>query len=153
MTLQASGAIEISDIQTELSESGAANVGKTSFRDLAVVPSGEIKVSDFYGKAAGGGAFVITMTNDPIDSFVQDSAIVSWTLDSSGAVSPLSYVWEYVSGDASVTISNILDKFPFWSAPNTTGTYSTTWRITYTDSTPFVPQTTSGLVTINFDFT
>jgi hypothetical protein len=53
MTLPVSGAISFNDINVELGNAGTAqaSLNQTSFRELAEVPSGEISLSDFYGKA------------------------------------------------------------------------------------------------------
>ncbi len=53
MALQSSGAIEMSDINTELglSSTTAANLGSSAFRGLSGVASGATEMSDFHGKS------------------------------------------------------------------------------------------------------
>lgn len=57
MTLPASGALAISQIRTELSASGQLNLGATSVRTLAGIASGQLSISNLYGKA-GAPVFV-----------------------------------------------------------------------------------------------
>ena len=52
MTLQSSGAISISDIRSELDDSGAMSLNDANCRTLAEVPSGAISLNNFYGKTA-----------------------------------------------------------------------------------------------------
>ncbi len=52
MTLQSSGVLTLGNIRTELAESGTFNLGKTSARTLAGVASGQIQMSNFYGKSS-----------------------------------------------------------------------------------------------------
>lgn len=53
MTLPASGAISFNAINVELGQAGTtqASIGQSSYRTLAGVPSGQISLSDFYGKS------------------------------------------------------------------------------------------------------
>ena len=53
MTLQISGVITVGDINVELGKArnAAFNIGSTEARTLAKIPSGIIKMSDFYGKS------------------------------------------------------------------------------------------------------
>jgi hypothetical protein len=55
MDLPLSGEISASDINDELGRNPTAqfNIGNPEERELAGVPSGEIKFSDFYGKSSG----------------------------------------------------------------------------------------------------
>jgi len=55
MALQSSGAISFNNINVELGVAGTtqASLGQASFRTLAGVASGEISMSNFYGKSAG----------------------------------------------------------------------------------------------------
>lgn len=51
MALPSSGVMKASMIQSELGESGSWSINSQSSRNLAKVPSGTIKFSDFYGKS------------------------------------------------------------------------------------------------------
>lgn len=51
MALPISGVMKASMIRAELGETGTWRINSTSSRNLAKVPSGRIKFSDFYGKA------------------------------------------------------------------------------------------------------
>lgn len=51
MTLQASGAISLADVRTELAASGAIALNDTAVRNLAGVSSGAISLSSLYGKS------------------------------------------------------------------------------------------------------
>ena len=57
MTLQASGAIAISDINVELGRASTynSNLNESALRTLAGVPSGAISLSSFYGKSNFSG--------------------------------------------------------------------------------------------------
>jgi hypothetical protein len=50
MTLQVGGQISLSNVRTELSQSGSLNMGAGSARSLVSIASGTIKLSDFYSK-------------------------------------------------------------------------------------------------------
>jgi hypothetical protein len=52
MTLPASGQISMSQVRTELSLSGQISLGQSEVRTLFGVASGQIKLSDGYGKSA-----------------------------------------------------------------------------------------------------
>jgi hypothetical protein len=52
MTLPASGQIEMSQVRTELSASGQISLGQGTVRTLFGDPSGQINMSDGYGKSA-----------------------------------------------------------------------------------------------------
>ena len=73
MTLQSSGIIKMSEIRSELSETGAVNLGKASWRGLAGKASGTIKMSDFYGKTS----------RHPFNITVSTSGISNWTFSPS----------------------------------------------------------------------
>lgn len=51
MALQPSGTITMGQIRTELKQTGTISLGSAECRKLAKVPSGAIKMSDFYGKS------------------------------------------------------------------------------------------------------
>lgn len=63
MTLPASGPISFNAINVELGSAGTAtaSLGQATYRALAVVPSGAIALSDFYGKTY---QFFFTITSD-----------------------------------------------------------------------------------------
>lgn len=62
MALPASGAISFNNINAELGVAGTtqASLGQTSYRTLAGVPSGQISMNNFYGKA---NAFTFTISS------------------------------------------------------------------------------------------
>jgi hypothetical protein len=65
MTLQASGAISISQINTELVRASTANtnLNERPVRDLAIVPAGVIAMNNFYSKSAMYGTGVFRSIN------------------------------------------------------------------------------------------
>lgn len=73
MALQPSGAISLSDVNVELGNSSTAqiNMGGTSVRTLFGVASGQIKMSDGYGKA---NDFTLTISSDATDVDIATAA-------------------------------------------------------------------------------
>jgi len=73
MALQASGAISLSNVNVELGNSSTAqiNIGSTSVRTLFGVASGQIKMSDGYGKA---NDFTLTISSDTTDIDIATAA-------------------------------------------------------------------------------
>ncbi len=90
MTLQNTGPISIGDINEELGFSRTRNssLGETAFRDLAGVPSGTIKMSDFYGKAAFTPGFVDSSGNSVSTDglLVFEFAFAGFTLETNAQV-------------------------------------------------------------------
>lgn len=77
MPLPASGALALSQVRTELSASGALNLGASNVRQIAGKTSGTIKMSDLRGQRADGviliahfeGAIGATTTVDSVGNF------------------------------------------------------------------------------------
>lgn len=78
MTLQASGAISIANISVELGEASTTthSLNDASFRNLAVVASGAISMSNFYGKA-NAFAFNATIASNTTDYNIKSAAIAA----------------------------------------------------------------------------
>ena len=74
MTLPASGPISFNDINVELGVSGTtqASMGQTSFRTLAGVASGQISMSNFYGKS---NAFAFTISSNQTNANLRTLAV------------------------------------------------------------------------------
>lgn len=84
MSLPSSGTITMGMIRTELKQTGAISLGSSTCRKLAGVPSGAIKLSDFYGKASSveykrhlvisricPGDFSFNLPNAVIDGYME----------------------------------------------------------------------------------
>lgn len=78
MTLQASGAISINNINVELGRSGTtqAALNDSALRTLAGVASGAIAMSNFYGKA-NGYTFNATIASNTTDYNLKSAAIAA----------------------------------------------------------------------------
>jgi hypothetical protein len=74
MTLPLSGPISFNDINVELDVAGTtqASLGQASYRTLAGVPSGEISLSDFYGKA---NQFAFTISSNQTNANLRTLAV------------------------------------------------------------------------------
>lgn len=74
MTLPLSGAISFNNINVELGVSGTtqASLGQTSYRNLAGVPSGQISMSNFYGKA---NQFAFTISSNQTNANLRTLAV------------------------------------------------------------------------------
>lgn len=107
MTLQSSGAISMNDINIELGRASGSsiNLNEAAVRALAGVPSGTIRLSDFYGKSS----FTIGFDN-AFSRFAGGSSPssmgVSFTLNTNATVS--------VSGGSGTTATR-------WGTPTTAG--------------------------------
>lgn len=97
MALQSSGTIKMSQIRTELSESGTVNLGKTSWRGLAGKASGIIKMSDFYGKSAMTIAFVPAAGTGGVLS-IDETVNTTITFNTTGAANGTVLYWTIVDG-------------------------------------------------------
>lgn len=86
MTLQSSGAISLSQVNTELGRSSTASIslGETAVRTLAGVASGAISMSNLYGKSSEA----VTVSN--LDIYASrvgsGTAIASYQLNSTGDI-------------------------------------------------------------------
>lgn len=74
MPLPASGPISFNNINVELGVSGTtqASLGQTSYRNLAGVPSGQISMSNFYGKA---NQFAFTISSNQTNANLRTLAV------------------------------------------------------------------------------
>ena len=81
MTLPASGAISLNDINIELGiASGTAiSLNDTAVRDLAGIPSGPISLNDFYGKASYDSALMTMPTSINVENISSgQSSYITW---------------------------------------------------------------------------
>lgn len=103
MTLPASGAISFNAINVELGVAGTttANINQASYRTLAGVPSGQISLSNFYGKS---NRAVISHT------FASTTANASLNLNSIGG---------YVAGVSDITVTINSGVYLYCSTSNT----------------------------------
>lgn len=76
MTLPVSGAISFNNINVELGVSGTtqASLGQTSYRTLAGVASGQISMSNFYGKA---NQFALTISSNTTNANLRSLAVAA----------------------------------------------------------------------------
>lgn len=102
MTLQASGIIKMSEIRSELSETGAVNLGKASWRTLAGKASGIIKMSDFYGKSSLSVTFVPAAGTGGLLT-VDETVNTTITFNTVGAANGTVLYWTIANGTTSNT--------------------------------------------------
>lgn len=100
MTLQASGIIKMSEIRTELSETGTVNLGKSSWRSLAGKASGIIKMSDFYGKSSLAVTFVPAAGTGGVLT-VDETVNTTVTFNTTGAANGTVLYWTIANGTTS----------------------------------------------------
>lgn len=100
MALQASGRIKMSEIRTELSETGAVNLGKSSWRSLAGKASGIIKISDFYGKSSLAVTFVPAAGTGGVLT-VDETVNTTVTFNTTGAANGTVLYWTIANGTTS----------------------------------------------------
>lgn len=87
MTLQSSGAISLSQVNTELGRSSTAaiSLGETAVRTLAGVPSGAISMSNLYGKSS----VIVSVFDTNINAVrvgLVGTATAAYQLDSIGRI-------------------------------------------------------------------
>lgn len=100
MTLQASNAIKMSEIRSELSETGTVNLGKASWRTLAGKPTGAIKMSDFYGKSSLSVTFVPAAGSGGVLT-VDETVNTTVTFNTVGAANGTVLYWTIANGSTS----------------------------------------------------
>lgn len=107
MSLPSSGVMKASMIRTELKQTGAIRLGSSECRKLAGVPSGTIKMSDFYGKSNGYYIKFVPWVYDVRTTTVGTNTISIGTLYSSTAqTTSINRVLKY-SGKVSSNNNNI----------------------------------------------
>lgn len=122
MTLQASGVIQISDINVELGRAYNtwAGLGDSALRTLAGVPSGSISLASFYGKSnfqaswsgnsvAGGSVYQFQTSGNAIRAYS--------TLTSTGGT----WIYTYTNGTFSGGESTAAGNFQYVSGFGTSG--------------------------------
>lgn len=140
MTLQASGAISLGNVDVELGQTATTpiSMGSGSPRTLAGVPSGAISMSNFYSKSNGTALTVSASPANPSATRATNTtgsvSVNSTATATGGSGTGFTYSWAYVSG-TSFTITN---------GGTATATFSTTvapndnfvgvYRCTATDS-------------------
>ena len=95
MTLQASGPISLNDVNIELGITGTtqASLGQASYRTLAGVPSGQISMSNFYGKS---NTFSFTISSNQTNlNLASYATSVGWNGSSAVQATIGSGVWIY----------------------------------------------------------
>jgi hypothetical protein len=109
MTLQASGAISISNINVELGLSATAtnSLNAAAFRTLAGIASGGISMSNFYGKTQRKSLFVIYSTSAVNVSLTLSliSGYIAGYSDITVTVNSGIYLWASTTGNYGLTFS------------------------------------------------
>lgn len=107
MTLPASGPISFNAINVELGVAGTtqASLGQTSYRNLAGVPSGQISMSNFYGKA---NQFAFTISSNQTNANLRTLAVNAGWNQSSKVVATIAsgvYVSANSTGTPALTVN------------------------------------------------
>ena len=107
MTLPASGPISFNNINVELGVSGTtqASLGQTSYRTLAGVASGQISMSNFYGKA---NQFAFTISGNTANANLATLATAAGWNGTSKVVATISsgvYVYSTSTGTPALTVN------------------------------------------------
>lgn len=154
MTLPTSGAISLSDIQTEFGGSNPISLSEyyaggsyvpagTSGTYGAVPSSGAISIQNFYGTTKFSISGGTTSVNGSGTRFGAGSSTVTTDSASSGTTvggtSPFTYLWQYVSGDVNFSANSGNSSSTTFSATLSVGVGDTTtatavWRCRVTDN-------------------
>lgn len=107
MTLPASGAISFNNINVELGVAGTtqASLGQTSYRNLAGVASGQISMSNFYGKA---NQFAFTISSNQTNANLASLATAAGWNGSSKLVATIGsgvYISSNSTGTPGLTVN------------------------------------------------
>ncbi len=107
MTLPASGAISFNAINVELGVAGTtqASLGQTSYRNLAGVASGQISMSNFYGKA---NQFAFTISSNQTNANLRTLAVNAGWNQSSKVVATINsgvYISANSTGTPALTVN------------------------------------------------
>jgi len=147
MALPASGTIKASEIQTEFGGSNPISISEYYAADTGVPASGAISWSDFHGTASGP-PFTVSVTptilTGAASSAVGGTVLVTTntnaTVTSSGAQSPVSFLWEFVSGHNGISANTPSSNSTGFSAgipeppPGGETTWTAIWRCKVTDN-------------------
>lgn len=111
MTLPASGAISFNAINVELGVAGTtqASLGQTSYRNLAGVPSGQISMSNFYGKA---NQFAFTVSSNQTNANLRTLAVNAGWNQSSKVVATIASGVYIASGSTGTPALTVDGSFP-----------------------------------------
>lgn len=107
MALPASGPISFNDINVELGVSGTtqASLGQTSYRTLAGVASGQISMSNFYGKS---NAFSFTISTNQTNANLRSLAVSAGWNQSTKVIATINsgvYVSSNSTGTPGLTVN------------------------------------------------
>ena len=107
MPLPASGPISFNNINVELGVAGTtqASLGQTSYRNLAGVASGQISMSNFYGKA---NQFAFTISSNQTNANLRTLAIAAGWNQSSKVVATINsgiYISSNSTGTPALTVN------------------------------------------------
>lgn len=111
MTLPASGPISFNAINVELGVAGTtqASLGQTSYRNLAGVPSGQISMSNFYGKA---NKFAFTISSNQTNANLRTLAVNAGWNQSSKVVATINSGVYISSNSTSTPALTVSGSFP-----------------------------------------
>ena len=111
MTLPASGPISFNAINVELGVAGTtqASLGQTSYRNLAGVPSGQISMSNFYGKA---NQFAFTISSNQTNANLRTLAVNAGWNQSSKVVATINSGVYISSNSTSTPALTVSGSFP-----------------------------------------
>jgi hypothetical protein len=152
MTLPASGAISMSQVNVELSRAwnAAISLDEVAVRDLAGVPSGAISMSQLHGKSASAPLSASASPGTYIYKSRGTTGVLSSgtiTINPSGGTGGYSYAWSVLSNNAGGGLTN--------GTTNQTNNFNTSsfgaasgWRQTVLRCT-----VTSGAQSVNVDIT
>lgn len=107
MTLPASGAISLSQVDVELGRASNAGVslGETAVRNMSGIASGACSMSNLYGRA-GFSAVGNNSSNTYYSASVGGTAYAYPSVTVTGGTAPFTYSWAITSSSGSPVLSN-----------------------------------------------
>jgi hypothetical protein len=151
MTLQASGAIKLSEIQTEFGGTNPISLSEYYGAASGVPASGVISITDFYGTSAG----TVEVSDGTIADYqVGSAATASLAINSDGTLTDNAYSsyadtqWWSAAPDAGIG-SNYEARITNITGPTPTGWVSGTWYSLSAGKTISVGRFITGVTTVS----